>query len=148
MKVCSLCNAEKPFEAFGKYQRAPDGLNRVCKVCAAARAKAWRETHPEQARALVDKYRSSAKGQATNKALTKNKYAKLKTCGAQNYTCQCGATDPELFYKYKPYLCKTCTKAKAIAWREANPKDVEAYKVSYRGRAAELARQRRSGSKQ
>lgn len=47
-KACSHCGP-KPVSEFGKNKRMPDGLCWLCKVCARAYAKLWRESLPKWA---------------------------------------------------------------------------------------------------
>ncbi len=42
LKTCVACFLERELSAFCKSNRWKDGLNNVCRVCAAARNKEWR----------------------------------------------------------------------------------------------------------
>lgn len=42
-KLCADCRQDKPLSAFGKDKSNPDGLRRICKQCAVARTKAWKQ---------------------------------------------------------------------------------------------------------
>lgn len=47
-KRCVTCGAEKPLTEFHKCKSKPDGLFPTCKVCACARANAWRKRNPKR----------------------------------------------------------------------------------------------------
>jgi len=47
-KTCTVCREIKPLSSFGYNRRQADGLNYECKVCACARSRRFRETHPER----------------------------------------------------------------------------------------------------
>lgn len=47
MKVCSLCLAPKPLDAFYGMKVTKDGLSRRCKPCVRAQAKRYRDANPE-----------------------------------------------------------------------------------------------------
>lgn len=51
-KRCVTCGAEKPLSDFHKCKSKPDGLFPTCKVCACARANAWRKRNPERDREI------------------------------------------------------------------------------------------------
>lgn len=46
LKFCNVCNAGKQTDAFAKRAASKDGLCHTCKVCAAARNRAWRAANP------------------------------------------------------------------------------------------------------
>lgn len=45
---CRICGEEKPLDLFTMDRNVPIGRTRMCKVCAAARVKAYYERHPER----------------------------------------------------------------------------------------------------
>lgn len=47
-KWCPGCQEFKSLDEFNNSKRSPDGKTSPCKVCARARAKAWREANPER----------------------------------------------------------------------------------------------------
>lgn len=55
-KRCPTCGATKPDGEFGKNKATTDGLCAYCKACQAARAKAWRESHPDAQKAIKARY--------------------------------------------------------------------------------------------
>lgn len=62
MKVCSTCKETKPLTAYYKQSRAPDGLQRQCKVCAnkasAAAEKRNADKYYDIRKRAKDKFRS------------------------------------------------------------------------------------------
>jgi hypothetical protein len=59
-KVCTSCKVEKPVEGFNKKR---NGLQPICKICDAARAKAWRARNPERKAASDKAYCKKNKAQ-------------------------------------------------------------------------------------
>jgi 5-methylcytosine-specific restriction endonuclease McrA len=57
MKKCSKCHTPRPEIEFSKYARSPDGLRANCKHCARAAHAAWKLANPELAKARAKKYR-------------------------------------------------------------------------------------------
>jgi hypothetical protein len=55
-KRCPCCEAYKPVAQFGRNRQAVDGLHYYCKLCAAARQRAWALAHPETVRAMRRSY--------------------------------------------------------------------------------------------
>ena len=60
-KTCTKCGETKALGEFHKDKSSRDGLRCVCKVCARADEKAWREQNKERARALVKAWREQNK---------------------------------------------------------------------------------------
>lgn len=52
MKHCNKCGTTKPTSEFGKFHRAPDGLNHKCRECVRAQSAAWRSENAERAREM------------------------------------------------------------------------------------------------
>lgn len=55
-KPCPLCKQEKPPTAFGRNRQSVDGLHYYCKVCAAARQRAWAAANPTKVKAMRAAY--------------------------------------------------------------------------------------------
>jgi hypothetical protein len=56
VKLCPSCESEKPVTAFGRNRQSVDGLHYYCKVCAAARQRAWAKAHPEKVKSMRSSY--------------------------------------------------------------------------------------------
>lgn len=52
MKRCTRCSSELPLTEFNRDKSRPDGLFPWCKPCHRAHSKAWRSSHPAEAREL------------------------------------------------------------------------------------------------
>lgn len=57
MKTCNTCGECKPLMAYSKKPDTRDGLQPVCKPCAAAFRKKWVESRPGYVKQYNDKYR-------------------------------------------------------------------------------------------
>jgi len=53
MKRCTLCNADRPLEAFNRKRRSRDGLQNVCRDCNRARSARYYRDNREAHRATV-----------------------------------------------------------------------------------------------
>jgi hypothetical protein len=60
-KTCKKCNTNKQSSDFSKDKSKPDGLTSYCKVCAAHKAKAWKEANKEKASAREAAWRLTNK---------------------------------------------------------------------------------------
>lgn len=58
MKTCSVCNEDRPFEAFKRDKRRAAGLSAICKSCSMGAAAAWRDVHQDHIQAY-DKMRDA-----------------------------------------------------------------------------------------
>lgn len=47
-KICRACNIHKPFADFSAKKKNKDGLNNICRPCAALQFKAYAEKHREE----------------------------------------------------------------------------------------------------
>jgi hypothetical protein len=56
VKTCSRCGETKDLAEFHKDRKTKDGYCGWCRVCACAKAKAWRLAHPERAKATGAAY--------------------------------------------------------------------------------------------
>jgi len=57
LKVCKICNVEKPFEAFCKNRSKKDGLHYNCKECDSAKSRLWHKQNPEKTKKRAALYR-------------------------------------------------------------------------------------------
>ena len=57
MKTCNTCGECKPLMAYSKNPQTRDGLQGICKPCAAAYRKKWAESRPGYVKQYNDKYR-------------------------------------------------------------------------------------------
>lgn len=46
LKRCNICDIEKPLTEFHVRRESPDGVQKRCKVCGCALARAWTKKHP------------------------------------------------------------------------------------------------------
>src|SRR4051794_8008100 len=69
MKVCKMCGAELPLDAFYRDRKSKDGRYWYCKVCSDLKSKAWQAAHPERHRELLLKWKHahSDKVRASNR---------------------------------------------------------------------------------
>ena len=56
LKKCSKCREDKDMDMFHKSNATKDGLQKQCKVCRRATAKAWAKANPEQKRKNTEKF--------------------------------------------------------------------------------------------
>jgi hypothetical protein len=61
VKTCITCRRELPLGAFGRHARHRDGLNNICRECAADRQRAFRSTEHGRAVANAANRRSKAR---------------------------------------------------------------------------------------
>jgi len=57
MKICKLCNTEKPLAEYAKQKLASDGLQNKCKAC----QKRYRESNKKKQELYIKKYRAENK---------------------------------------------------------------------------------------
>lgn len=63
MKSCRTCEVEKPLAMFSKKPDTKDGLQPVCKACAAAYRKAWAEKNSDHLKSYQAAYQVEHKEQ-------------------------------------------------------------------------------------
>lgn len=61
MKTCYKCKEEKPLEAFCSNKNKPDGKNSLCKVCANAASKQWKEANKDKVAAYDKEWQEKNK---------------------------------------------------------------------------------------
>ncbi len=87
-KPCRNCGEVKPLDEFYNQAKSKDGKQYICKLCDAARNKAYREADPE--RRSMQRHRSKLK---LNYGITVEQYDEMLE--AQGGVCACcGAPDP------------------------------------------------------
>jgi hypothetical protein len=59
LRVCVTCKINKPIEAFGIRNKAPDGLAKSCKQCASAASKKHRDANKKEVARKSREYRST-----------------------------------------------------------------------------------------
>lgn len=74
-KQCATCLKTLPLDGFHRHKGKPDGHVAVCKACACAKAKAWRDTNIVDVRAK-DRARQRLKPKDKLKEVTRRHYAK------------------------------------------------------------------------
>jgi hypothetical protein len=74
-KQCTGCLAVLPLDGFHRHSGRTDGRVSVCKACACAKAKTWRDNNIEDVRAK-DRARQSLKSKDKLKEVTRKHYEK------------------------------------------------------------------------
>lgn len=79
MKTCNKCGSEKPLDGFHRNKNEADGRVRMCKECAKAKTKRWRDDNTERAREYDrERYPQVVKGRTEGNplytSLTSGKY--------------------------------------------------------------------------
>lgn len=77
-KRCPRCKRTKPFSNYHRNPARRDGIQVYCKPCMAFHARAYRQRHPERARARVREYDRTHQAQraASRRARLSTPYAK------------------------------------------------------------------------
>lgn len=57
-KTCGKCGIRKPASGYYRQSMSRDGLASQCKECSDARAKAWRASNPDRARAIRSRWKA------------------------------------------------------------------------------------------
>lgn len=74
-KTCRACATHKPFTEFSNKKRSKDGLNTICRTCAAAQFKAYANKHKDEMRAdRAEKYKTLTEDQWEKKRANNRAY--------------------------------------------------------------------------
>lgn len=125
MKICRLCNVEKPLEEFSKRKDQKDGLHFWCKPCLSAKKAESYQKNREKTLATCKAYaqRNAAQVAEKRKAAYQRDKEKYRAKRKAQYKA-----DPE------------AAKIKARKWREANPERVAANAAKNRAKNREQRR--------
>lgn len=148
MKTCRICDENKDLAEFGALKVRKDGLNSMCKVCAAKKMREHKAKNPEQTKINARKSNTSILGKergARFRAKHRDRInaehrAQSKTPKAQERVRKYRLKNKDAFKVSQAEYYKNNKEAilaRTSAWQKANPEKVSARNKAYRERHPE-----------
>lgn len=155
-KHCITCAETKPSTEFCINRSTVDGLNRECKKCACARARAWRQRNPDRDRQIQKATREKRKAKGIKHIAPVEGTKLCNACKQEKHVTEFyrATRNPDGLDR----LCATCARdqwrgyhkaklehhrAMRRAWAKRNHEKVLGHRAQYRKKNHEVLRTKR-----